>query len=125
MFILIPVYSRFFSPEEYGIIDLISTTLAFLTIIGMLQMEAAIGRFFYESSDENERRLNISTAFWTVFVVSIVCSLLLVIVSSDLMKLITGSDKYGNLLVIAAMILPVSNLYALSTQLPSDHYFSI
>jgi len=117
MFVLIPVYTRYFTPDQYGIIDLVATTLAFLTVVGMLQMEAAIGRFFYETEDDKERRLYISTAFWTVLFVSLGFSLVLAAVSTEIMEFLTGDRRYGKLLLIAAFILPASNLYAFSTAL--------
>nr|MBA3985966.1 hypothetical protein [Flavobacteriales bacterium] len=46
---LIPVFSRYFDPNEYGALDLIMTVVSLVAIFGMLQLESGIARFYYEA----------------------------------------------------------------------------
>jgi len=115
MILLLPIYTRFFTPEEYGIVDLVTTVLMFLTIMSMLQMEAAIGRYFYEAKDEKENQRNLSTAFWTIMACSIVLIVLLYIIAKPLSALLFDSDQYSALFLVIAAILPLSNVYGFLT----------
>lgn len=49
---LIPIYTAYFSKEEYGSLDLISTIISFAAIFGMLQLESAIGRYYFEVEEK-------------------------------------------------------------------------
>ncbi|MBN4072155.1 oligosaccharide flippase family protein [Flavobacteriales bacterium AH-315-E23] len=117
MILLLPIYTRIFTPDEYGIVDLVTTVLMFLTIMSMLQMEAAIGRYFYEAKDEHENRRNLSTAFWTIIGCSALLIALLFLAAKPLSSLLFDTDKYSNLFLVTAAILPVSNIYAFLTAL--------
>ena len=110
--ILLPIYTRAFSPDKYGIIDTVTTVLSFLTIITMLQMEAAIGRYFYETKDVEERRQNLSTAFWTIFACSLFFMVCLVQMANKTSILLFDTAEFGSLFRIAAVILPCSNIFA-------------
>ncbi len=115
MILLLPVYTRYFSPEEYGIVDLVTTVLMFLTITSMLAMEAAIGRYFYEAANEAENQKNLSTAFWTIMGASAILVLLLYILAAPLSELLFESESYADLFIVAAAVLPLSNTYAFLT----------
>jgi len=115
MILLLPIFTRYFTPEEYGIVDIVTSVLMFLSIMSMLQMESAIGRYFYEVEDEKENRINISTAFWTVIMSTTVIVVLLLSVNTSLSSTLFGSEDYGELFVVAAAILPASNIYAFLT----------
>lgn len=115
MILLLPVYTRYFIPEEYGVIDLVTTIIMFITIMSMLQMEAAIGRYFYETKDKNENCRNLSTAFWTIMGCSMVLIILLTIFAKPCANLLFRDDSYSGLFFIAAAILLVSNIYAFLT----------
>ena len=115
MILLLPIYTRYFTPEEYGIVDLVTTVLMFLAIMSMLQIESAIGRYFYEAKDEKENQRNLSTAFWTIMACSAVLIGLLYIIAKPLSSLLFDSDQYSALFLVTAAILPVSNVYAFLT----------
>ena len=36
---LVPIYSIYFSQEEYGALDLVQTVILFVSIFGMMQLE--------------------------------------------------------------------------------------
>jgi len=115
MILLLPIYTRYFSPEEYGIVDLVTTVLMFLTISSMLSMEAAIGRYFYEAKDDAENQRNLSTAFWTIMGASAILIALLYSFAVPLAELFFDNKSYSSLFIVAAAILPLSNVYAFLT----------
>ena len=38
MILLLPIFTRYFTPEEYGIVDIVTSVLMFLSIMSMLQI---------------------------------------------------------------------------------------
>ncbi len=61
-FFLIPVYSVYIDPKEYGIISLVLAMVAILTVFFTLSFDAAIVRFYYDyKKDFEELKKKIST----------------------------------------------------------------
>ena len=70
----LPIYTRIFSPEEYGIWSLVITIIGLVSIILNLGGDTTYARFFFEANTEEEKRLITSTwfaflALWSVGVV--------------------------------------------------------
>lgn len=75
-FFLIPIYVRVFSSYEFGIVELIVQLASFIMFACNLEFYTAIGRFFYERKEIDDRRRLISTGlvltlFFTVIVISL------------------------------------------------------
>lgn len=70
--LLLPIYTRYLSPDEYGILQGLNSVANFLPFILSLSLDAAFGRFFHEDKVDF-RRLQVlySTVYWFVFVYGI------------------------------------------------------
>jgi O-antigen/teichoic acid export membrane protein len=112
---LVPVYTRIFTPEEFGTIDLIGTIVAFVSIIGMMQLESAVSRYYYAEIKECERNEMISTALWSIVLLSSIIFLLWVLLSKSLTSIVFNTVQYANVLFIAGLTIPISNLNSLCT----------
>jgi len=62
-FLVLPIYTRFFTPTEYGFIDLLNIIGAFVTFIATLEITQAVARFFPQTSSHRRRRAIVSSAF--------------------------------------------------------------
>jgi O-antigen/teichoic acid export membrane protein len=62
-FIMIPVYTRFISPANYGAMELIDILMAGAAILVMMGMHESMARFFYDEKDEYGRKVLVSTIF--------------------------------------------------------------
>jgi len=71
-FLLLPVYTRYLLPEDYGKIDIIFAIAFIATPIITLQIERACYRFLLESNDENSQKTIISNSFFVLFIGCIV-----------------------------------------------------
>ena len=69
--IMLPIYTRYLTPADYGIADLLSMGVEVVgLIVGVISAEA-IFRFFYERNDENYRH----SVVFTVYAVSLLVNL--------------------------------------------------
>jgi O-antigen/teichoic acid export membrane protein len=113
--LLMPVYVRIFSPQEYGIIDLIQTAVTIISLLGILLLESSIQRYYYELKDEVIRKQFISTTFWTINVLSLLWMLGVILFSKFISTLLFSTDKYFLPISIAALSIPISNLFVFCT----------
>lgn len=63
-FLLIPLYTRYLSPEEYGIIALLDLAVSIAAIVLGVSIGNAIMRFYYDLDDINSQKEVISTSFF-------------------------------------------------------------
>ena len=104
--IMLPIYTNpayLTSRSEYGDLTLVYTFTAFMTIIYLYGMDAAILRYFFLG--KYKRQQVYSTGFWSVLVNALVLSSLIFFFAPQLGLLIFGSLKYQRLIQLIAAIL--------------------
>jgi O-antigen/teichoic acid export membrane protein len=62
-FILLPLYTRYLTPSDYGVLELIDTTTSLIGIVLSLGAATALSRFYYGCNDDRERRRLVGTVF--------------------------------------------------------------
>lgn len=67
-FLMLPVYTRILTLEDYGVIALIDMTLDVISIGAGAQLAYAIYRFYHKADTEAERRTVVSTVFFSLLV---------------------------------------------------------
>lgn len=81
-FLLLPLYTFFLSPSEFGTVDLIITYITLLAPAITLQLEMASFRFLVDArNDENEKKRIISNVIWTTLVILASCAVLFLVVN--------------------------------------------
>src|SRR5688572_16790879 len=61
-FIMLPIYTRYLTPADYGVLELTSMTLDFLAIMLGMNVAGTVYRFFAEEKSKAGRDLVMSTA---------------------------------------------------------------
>jgi O-antigen/teichoic acid export membrane protein len=61
-FLMVPFYTHFHAPADYGVLELLDLTTFFLSTVVGLGLSGAIVRFFYDFQDEGQRHQIVSTA---------------------------------------------------------------
>jgi O-antigen/teichoic acid export membrane protein len=62
--LLLPVYTRYLSPADYGLIETLIALSAILTVLLAAGVKSAFFRFYFDEADEPGRRRVIRTSFW-------------------------------------------------------------
>jgi O-antigen/teichoic acid export membrane protein len=75
-FLLIPVYTRYLSPADYGVMALVSTFGQALFIFLNLGQSTALFRFYYEDDTAAGRQRVIAGSLWIVILISLPVALL-------------------------------------------------
>lgn len=106
-FITLPIYTRIFTPTDYGIWSFIGTLLSFLTAILALGGESAYARYFFEVKTLSEQRLITST--WVIFLAlwSLGITLFCLPFTGLLSTWSFGVERYGILFTLSLLAVPV------------------
>ena len=104
-FLMIPVYTRFLTPADYGVLELIYMTINFIGMIVGLGIETAVSRFYFDYDNQKSRNKVISTAILGYGSMILVILFLLLPFSEQMAKNILDSSDYAMFFVVAMIAL--------------------
>jgi O-antigen/teichoic acid export membrane protein len=115
-FFLVPIYTRFFSTEDYGVISLLTSSFQLVQIISILALDSASWRWFYDTESEQDRKKTIASWAWTSLFCSTLICVIVVLNANWLSKLILGNSSAGIYIRLLGFSLPFTVLsYLLSS----------
>jgi len=77
-FLLLPIYTRYLTPNDYGIVSIVTSVMGFLTMFYLFGLQGAISKFYYEYvDDESSFRRFIGTIITTILIISLCLTLFL------------------------------------------------
>ncbi len=105
-FIMLPIYTRFLTPSDYGTIELLSMTLDFVGIILGLRIGEAIFRYYADYEKKSDKNEVISTALWLVAILNAVGFLLIAASAKPISTMVFGNTgQVRNLLLFSLTLL--------------------
>ena len=112
--LLVPVYTNYLTPLEYGVIDLFIILASIVNLTIALEINQAVVRFYQDVENENDKIQYVSTAFFfTIF--AYVIFLLISFVFSDAFTIWLLDDlKYQNVFLLAALAIFTSGIFYFS-----------
>jgi O-antigen/teichoic acid export membrane protein len=107
---LVPIYTRLFTPEDYGIMSLVTTTMAVINIFVVLALDNSAARWYFDTEDLAERKSILASWAWCQVIVASVFALLIFGFSDWLGMVIVKRSDAGSYFRLAAGTLPLSVL---------------
>ena len=83
---LVPLYTRLFLPEDYGIINLINTSFFLLSILVICALDNSVYRWFFDTDEESDQKKSFGSYIWFQVILALFVSTLIVILSPSLVK---------------------------------------
>ena len=108
--LLLPIYTRVFRPDEYGILESIVNLSALLLAITMLGLDGAAPLLYFASDDPQERRRLTTLWIGIAVLVAVPATGLLIAGAAEVSLLATGTPRYADLFALGAAVLPFSLL---------------
>lgn len=95
-FIMLPVYTRYLTPADYGVLELLSMTIEIIGTIAGMGLSAAVFKFYVDHEGTNEQRTIMSTAGVATLALGVVTSGLGLLFSPALGHLVFGQGAGSN-----------------------------
>jgi len=108
-FLLLPIYTHVFSPEEYGIISLAYAFMGFSMILYRYGMDTALMKYSVQLSSDN-RTAYISSIYIIQIFSSIIFSAILYLVRDYVSKSILGVENPGWIIILVGILI-LDNLW--------------
>lgn len=101
-FLLLPIYTRYLTTAEYGIIELVELTINVTAImVGLGAISGAMIRIYHEYDDLNNKKLVVSSTLISVFFVSFFLLALGIVFSEYISIKILHDIRYSRLVSLA------------------------
>ena len=100
-FLLLPLYTRYLTPKDYGILELIDITTGTIALVVSLGIIRSMSRFYYDEKDLNNRNIVVSTSYVVYASIAILCSFFLFSFTDFIAEISLKSRSYGNFFTIS------------------------
>lgn len=99
--LLLPLYTRYLSPSDYGLIETLVALSAVLTALVAQGMKSAFFRFYFDSAEPERRHLVVRTAFWYVMAASTLVTGVGIALAPQISSILFGMHGHRGLVVAA------------------------
>ena len=106
---LLPFYTRALTPSDYGILETLGTSIFFVSAFLNMGLDSASGFYFFKGKDDREKGEIIFTVF-VLRLASAIPALILSFFSSQLSKILFGTEQYTYVIFFSCMSLPIGLL---------------
>lgn len=104
--VMVPIYTRVFSPDEYGALDLITSVTTFLVLFLLMGQPSAVGRFYVDARDRRDARVSASTSGLFLLGATILAAAALLPFHKGIAYLLHGTTAYSNAVALAICSVP-------------------
>lgn len=109
--VLLPVYTRYLSREQYGILDLLDITMMLCGVLLAVQYAQPMFYFYARAGNDRERAEVVSTAILGSGLLGLIGFVLVALTAPWLSGLVFGSPLYATHIVIAAVTFGLSLVF--------------
>jgi len=109
-FVMLPIYTRYLTTADYGVMALIDLTLDFVSIVAGARLALGVFRFYHKEDNEDTRRQIASTAFLLICGLYCIMGAAVFAVASPVAMLLFGSGANAGLIRIAAVNVALGSL---------------
>ncbi len=100
-----PVYTRFLSEADYGILEILDYTRQIFMLIALSGLHIAIPKFFSEESPPSHKKIVVSTGTIYILIVGGLACLLGLFLNDGIADFILGNTEYANLVDLMLFVL--------------------
>ncbi len=95
-FLMLPIYTRYLTPADYGVVGLLMFTLALIEPFLGARLGDAIPKFYFDSSDHEHQKSVFASAFALTGVVSGLTTVFIYLTRREGSIVLFGSDAYSS-----------------------------
>lgn len=104
-FIMLPIYTRFLTPADYGVIGLLTFTISLIELVFGARLIQAVPKFYYQQNSKSEKYAVVATALLITSLISTATMLLVVYFKEETSRLLFGDSEYGLVTGIFAVLI--------------------
>lgn len=108
---LVPIYTRYLTPAEYGIIDYFMILASIINLTIALEISQAVARYYQDAAGMKEKRSYVATAFLFTIFVYVLYFLISFIFSNEFAYLFLDDENMSILFIIASGAIATNGIF--------------
>jgi O-antigen/teichoic acid export membrane protein len=112
-FVMLPVYTRYLRPSQYGAMEMIELSFDVLTMVAGTRLLGGVFRYYYKAETETERNAVLSTGVLLICGGYAIVGAIAYLAAAPLAKLVLGDPSFSGLVRIGALALGSQSLTSL------------
>ena len=112
-FLLIPMYTTYFTTSDYGVLEILNNTSSILTTLLGLGLVSGMYRSYFMHTQEGLRRGVVKTALSVFGIISVLIGGSLITIAGPLSKLLLPGETFSSLLVLTLCYIMLANIIAI------------
>ncbi len=113
-FFLLPLYLKYLSPSDFGILEISNTLFSLLIVFELLNIDSGLFKLFYDKTNNLSQNQKVGTVISFYVVYGSIVSVILILASSFISTILLGSNDFGyliNLVIISSFLQGIVQLY--------------
>jgi len=115
--IMLPIYTRYLTPEDYGVIELLTMLIDISTIIFGARAARAVFRFYCTATNPEDKNSIISSALFLSFLFNLIGAVTIAILSRPLSMAIYADYSYQHYIIVFTIVMAFMPL----SEIPLTH----
>ena len=103
--IMLPIYTRYLTPEDYGVIELLTMLIDISTIIFGARAARAVFRFYCTATNPEDKNSIISSALFLSFLFNLIGAVTIAMLSRPLSMAIYADYSYQHYIIIFTIVM--------------------
>lgn len=99
-FIMLPIYTRYLTPADYGIVELLVLMVSLVELFFGARLFQAVTRYYYEQDDKRKSDQVMSTAFIITAIISSLGVIVIIAFQDPISHIIFGTQSYSLLVAL-------------------------
>ena len=112
---LVPIYTRLFTPADYGVLSLVNASLTVVAIFVVLGLDNSAHRWYWDTDDDVDRRRTIASWAWCQMAVALVAAVAMLLSANWLARVIVGQERAALYFKLAGVGIPLTVLGKVAT----------
>ncbi len=114
-FMMLPIYTRFMTTTDYGLLQLVGVTLEIVSIVAGSRLATGIFRYYHKADTDREKHQVLGTALVLMAVLYFACAGILWIFAEPVSQLVWKTTEYANLIRVGGVGFAFSSLLIVPT----------
>ena len=109
-FLLLPLYTRYLTPSDYGVLETIDVSTAIIGIVVTIGIARSLSRFYYVSKSQDDRDRVLITTYLTYMSLAILSAPFLFLTITPISNLLFSNEQFGYYFKISFLSLLLGGL---------------
>lgn len=108
--LLLPLYTRVFSAEQYGVLDLLAVSIILLSYVVSFQMDQGVARYFVEAKSKRMKQSIVSTGLLHYLACFGVVTALIIMARSSIATLLLKNSDFASVVMVAGVFFGINSI---------------